>query len=111
MQAMTVQGLRPPWINGCATLPASKAKASIRSSRIPFNKNRAQFLDSPRVRLRSIDEHAAEFYASNPDSLTSSGRPIPTNAIWINAVALQHGLPIFSMVRHFKWVPGLILVE
>jgi predicted nucleic acid-binding protein len=71
----------------------------------------AQFLDSPRVRLFPIDDESAEFYASILDNLKSSGRPIPTNDIWISAVALQQGLPLFSKDRHFEWVPGLILVE
>ncbi len=70
----------------------------------------AQFLDSPRVHLFSIDDETAEFYASILNALKSSGRPIPTNDIWISAVALQHGLPLFSKDRHFKWVPGLLLI-
>jgi predicted nucleic acid-binding protein len=74
-------------------------------------KELAQFLDSPRVRLLPIDEESAEFYASILDNLKSSGRPIPTNDIWISAAALQHGLPLFSKDKHFEWVPGLILVE
>jgi predicted nucleic acid-binding protein len=71
----------------------------------------AQFLDSPRVRLLAIDDDTAEFYASILDSLKSTGYPMPTNDLWISAVALQHGLPIFSKDRHFKRVSGLILVE
>ena len=74
-------------------------------------KELAQFLDSPRVRLFPIDDETAEFYASILDGLKSLGRPIPTNDIWISAVALQHGLPLFSRDQHFEWVPGLILVE
>ena len=74
-------------------------------------KELAQFLDSHRVHLFSIDDETAEFYASILDNLKSSGRPIPTNDIWISAVALQHGFPLFSKDRHFKWIPGLILVE
>lgn len=74
-------------------------------------KELAQFLDSPRVRLFFIDNETAEFYASILNKLKSSGRPIPTNDIWISAVALQHGLALFSRDRHFEWVPGLILVD
>lgn len=73
-------------------------------------KELAQFLDSPRVRLLPIDDETAEFYASILDNLKSSGHPIPTNDIWISAVALQHGLPLFSKDKHFEWVHGLILV-
>lgn len=31
--------------------------------------------------------------------------------LWISAVALQHGLPLYSKDRHFEWVAGLILVQ
>lgn len=74
-------------------------------------KGLAQFFDSPRVRLFPIDDETTEFCASILDNLKSSGRPIPTNDIWISAVALQHGLPLFSRDQHYKWVPGLIPVE
>ncbi|MCP4134020.1 MAG: type II toxin-antitoxin system VapC family toxin [bacterium] len=37
------------------------------------------------------------------------GKPIPTNDIWIAAVAFQHGLKLFTRDKHFKDVPGLIL--
>ena len=77
------------------------------------NKNREEleaFLDSPRVQLHSINEDTAEFYAEILDGLRKKGKPIPTNDIWIAAVALQHGLKLYSKDQHFKFVPGLVLV-
>ena len=75
-------------------------------------KNRAEleaFLDSPRVRLYTIDEVSAEFYAATLNALKKIGKPIPTNDIWIAAVALQHGLKLYTKDRHFEDIPGLLL--
>jgi tRNA(fMet)-specific endonuclease VapC len=66
------------------------------------------FLDSPRVALHPIDEGTAEFYASILHDLREAGTPIPTNDIWISAVAFQHGYKIFSKDHHFNLVPGLV---
>ena len=67
-----------------------------------------EFLDAPRVRLYGVDEDTAEFYAEILDQLRKAGTPIPTNDIWIGAVALQHGLRLFSKDMHFKRIAGLI---
>ncbi len=69
------------------------------------------FLDSPRVRLYPVDENTAEHYAEIIQNLKKIGRPIPTNGIWISAVAFQYGLRLFSKDAHFKHVPGLSLVQ
>jgi tRNA(fMet)-specific endonuclease VapC len=78
-------------------------------NREPRNKEELNiFLDSPRVVLHPIDEGTAEFYASILHDLRESGTPIPTNDIWIAAVAFQHGYKIFSKDHHFNLVPGLV---
>ena len=68
------------------------------------------FLDTPRVRLFPLDEITAEFYAEILNWLRDQGKPIPTNDIWIAAVAQQHGLALYSKDQHFKHVPGLIMI-
>jgi tRNA(fMet)-specific endonuclease VapC len=70
-----------------------------------------EFLDVPRVIIYRIDENTAEFYADILNNLKKRGKPIPTNDIWIAAVALQHGFRLFSMDRHFAVVAGLLLVH
>ena len=70
----------------------------------------AEFLDSPRVRFYSVNEDTAEFYASILHNLRRKGKPIPTNDIWIAAVAFQYGIPLFTKDRHFEQIPGLILL-
>ena len=76
-------------------------------------KNRQElnvFLDSPRVILYSVDEVTAEFYSEILNQLKKQGIPIPTNDIWIAAVSLQYGLPIYTFDQHFKHIAGLLLV-
>lgn len=73
--------------------------------------NRAElniFMDSPRVFVHPVDVETADFYAAIRDNLKSAGTPIPTNDIWIAAVAFQHGYKMFSKDKHFKMIPGLV---
>ncbi|MFH0845587.1 MAG: type II toxin-antitoxin system VapC family toxin [Pseudomonadota bacterium] len=69
-----------------------------------------EFLDSPRVRIYSVDEDTAEFYPEILNELRAKGTPIPTNDIWIASVALQRGLPLYSRDVHFRQVQGLVLL-
>ena len=69
-----------------------------------------QFLDSPRVVIYPIDEDTGEFYAQVLDNLRKIGKPVPTNDIWIAAVAFQNGLKLFTKDNHFQAIAGLYLV-
>ena len=71
----------------------------------------AEFLDAPRVRIYGVSENTAEYYADILNRLRVAGKPIPTNDIWIAAVAQEHGLRLFSKDRHFSYVAGLLPVE
>jgi tRNA(fMet)-specific endonuclease VapC len=66
------------------------------------------FMDSPRVVVHSIDAGTADFYASILNNLKAAGTPIPTNDIWIAAVAFQHGYKLYTKDRHFDLVHGLL---
>ena len=68
------------------------------------------FLDSPRVVVHHIDVEVADFYASIFNNLKIAGTPIPTNDIWIAAVAFQYGYKIFTKDKHFNLIPGLVLL-
>ena len=35
------------------------------------------------------------------------GTPIPTNDLWIAAIAIEHGLSLYTRDAHFRHVPGL----
>ena len=69
-----------------------------------------QFLDSPRVVVYPVNEGTAEFYAQILNNLRKIGKPVPTNDIWIAAVAFQNGLKLFTKDTHFQAIAGLYLV-
>ena len=72
-------------------------------------KELGEFLDSPRVSLYPVDSDTAEYYSSILNQLKSQGSPIPTNDIWIAAVAFQHGLELYTLDNHFLKINGLLL--
>lgn len=71
----------------------------------------ARFMASPRVHLLRPDEKTASQYADVFIALRARGTPIPTNDLWIAALARQHRLPLFSLDAHFAAVPGLALLD
>lgn len=58
-------------------------------------------------RVLAVDEGTAEQYAELRHELKVSGRPIPSNDLWIAALVRQHRLPLLSRDQHFDFVPGL----
>ncbi|HLJ47833.1 MAG TPA: type II toxin-antitoxin system VapC family toxin [Bryobacteraceae bacterium] len=55
----------------------------------------------------SIGVGTAECYAEIWGELKSKGRPVPTNDVWIAALAREHGYPIASRDSHFDLVAGV----
>ncbi len=77
-----------------------------------LRKNRdelARFMASPRVHLLKPDEKTAHQYAEIFVALRAQGTPIPTNDLWIAALARQHRLPLLTFDTHFAAVPGLVV--
>jgi len=54
-----------------------------------------------------IDTETVRPYAKISDQLKRAGTPIPSNDLWIAAIAVQHGLPIVSRDKHFDFVRGI----
>ena len=59
------------------------------------------------LRVLVVDDGTARAYAQVRGELKRSGHPIPSNDLWIAALARQHGLPLLSRDRHFDFVPDL----
>ena len=57
--------------------------------------------------LLALDLETAWHYADLRNELRRSGRPIPSNDLWICAQARQHDLPVLSRDAHFDHVPGV----
>lgn len=70
-------------------------------------RNLARFLSRDRVRVLWADEATTHLYARVFAELGSQGTPIPTNDLWIAALTIQHGLPLFTRDAHFRSVAGL----
>jgi tRNA(fMet)-specific endonuclease VapC len=69
------------------------------------------FLSQPTVRVLLPDKETARQYGRVFQTLRRQGTPIPTNDIWIAALALQHDLILDSADKHFLYVPGLMLLR
>lgn len=58
-------------------------------------------------RVIEIDEETELEYGRIWSRLAKKGKPIPTNDIWIAAVAMQYGGKLITQDRHFEHVEGL----
>jgi tRNA(fMet)-specific endonuclease VapC len=65
------------------------------------------FLASPRVEALLADEQTTHHYATLFGYLRKKGTPVPTNVLWIAALAVQHDLPLVTRDEHFKKLPQL----
>ena len=69
------------------------------------------FLSSGRVEIANVTSRTAERYATIFQWLRSQGKPIPTNDIWISAVAMERGADLLSADAHFENVPQIQLIK
>jgi tRNA(fMet)-specific endonuclease VapC len=78
--------------------------------------NKEKYLKSLNEFLRGttvipIDYETSKLYGKIVASLYKKGKPIPTNDIWIAAVAVQHKLKLITNDKHFNEVQGLKLMS
>jgi tRNA(fMet)-specific endonuclease VapC len=69
-----------------------------------------RFLNSPRVKQLFADEDTTHQYARLFKQLRKQGTPIPSNDLWIAALALQHDLLLFTRDNHFDHLPQLPVI-
>jgi tRNA(fMet)-specific endonuclease VapC len=69
-----------------------------------------EFLAHPRVSLQYLTRATADRFGRIATALKRSGRPIPTNDIWIAAHAMELGAELVTLDRHFEQVSGLIVL-
>ena len=68
-----------------------------------------EFLAEPRSLLLSISVDTSRYYAEIDAYLREKGRPIPRNDVWIAASAMEHGMHVLTLDRHFREIPLLLL--
>jgi predicted nucleic acid-binding protein len=71
----------------------------------------SRFLASPRVALCDSSLTTADHYALIYRNLRRSGKPIPTNDIWIAASCLERGALLFTFDHHFEQIAGLRVIR
>ena len=69
-----------------------------------------RFLNSSRVEVVFPDEDTTHHYARLFQQLKKQGTPLPTNDIWLAALAWQHNLRLFTRDEHFQKIPQIVLV-
>ncbi|MBN1611224.1 MAG: type II toxin-antitoxin system VapC family toxin [Polyangiaceae bacterium] len=71
------------------------------------------FLSNPVVEVLDVDEPASAIYAEIVQQLKRAGTPLPSNDIWIAALAAREGLPVLTYDAHFQAIPrvGVRLLE
>jgi len=87
--------------------------AEIRAGQHLVRKGSAQartlglLLQEPDVRVIHSTDTTTHHYASIYSQLRKAGTPIPTNDIWIAALAIEHDLILYSRDTHFDHIPVL----
>ncbi len=66
-----------------------------------------RILQRPTVSALYADSDTTHHYAAIYFQLRGKGTPVPTNDLWIAALAIQHELVLFSRNPHFQHVPQL----
>jgi len=67
----------------------------------------AWFLSQQGVSTLNVDAAVSHRYAEIHRALYARGKPIPTNDLWIAAIAFENSLVLYTRDAHFSQVPGL----
>lgn len=60
------------------------------------------FLENPAVEVLAVDAESSRHYAEIVAELRKAGTPVPTNDIWIAAIAARNGTTILTCDDHFE---------
>lgn len=71
------------------------------------------FLDNPAVEVLQVDPETSRHYAEIVAELRREGTPLPTNDIWIAAVASRNGAAVLTCDDHFEHIAriGSIVID
>ncbi len=69
------------------------------------------FLENPYAELVGVTSVTAERFGRIAAALRTTGRPMPTNDIWIAAEAMENGADLISFDTHYGHVDGLAWVR
>lgn len=102
----TLESAREVWVP--AVVLGELRAGFARGSRTASNEARlAGFLRQPGIGVLDVTLATTLHYAAIYAALRKAGKPIPTNDLWIAAVAIEHGLSLYTRDAHFAHVAGL----
>lgn len=67
------------------------------------------FLQSGRCQHTVVDNYTSMYYSHIYKKLRQKGKAIPTNDLWIAALALQHGHILCTFDSHFNHIDDLLI--
>jgi len=113
--AAAVEVIRSARSVGVPAVVLGELRTGFRLGRRP-EQNEAElqdFLANPVVSVLPVDDEASHHYADLILELRRAGTPVPTNDIWIAALAIREGATVVTYDRHFEIIRrvGLRLLE
>ena len=72
-------------------------------------KELVEFLNTDRCQVIAVDQNTTIYYAHIYKLLRQKGTPIPTNDLWIAALAMQHGHMLCTLDKHFTCIDNLLI--
>jgi tRNA(fMet)-specific endonuclease VapC len=91
------------WV-GFPVVALGELRTGFALGRKPLDNERelAAFLRNPVVQVLDVDDAASRIYAEIVLALRKAGTPLPTNDIWIAAVAAREGAAVVTFDAHFS---------
>ncbi len=102
-QAPAVEALsRSTWVGVPAIVLGELRTGFLLGDRVERNHAELdRFLANSVVEVLDVDDEAATVYAEIVVALRHAGTPLPTNDIWIAAIAAREGVPVLTYDQHF----------
>ena len=93
------------WV-GFPAVALGELRTGFALGRKPLENERelAAFLRNPVVEILDVDDAASRIYADIVVTLRKAGTPLPTNDIWIAAIAAREGAPMVTFDEHFRTI-------
>lgn len=96
---------RASWIGMTATvLGELRAGFGLGKRRARNEHDLGAFLSNTVVHTLDVDDEASQIYAEIIIALHTAGTPVPTNDIWIAAVAAREGVHVVTYDTHFDLI-------